>query len=412
MNIRNLTYIKKLNSISSTFLANIIVALSKWIILILVARILTPTEVGVYTLAFAITAPISLLINMKLRSLYVTEENEKNFLNYIILRNILNAISFLFIIIIALMFWNNHFDILIVVMLNKLLDLFSEIIYAYFHKKKLFTKISKIMIRKTIFEVVTFGLILLITKNLFVSLFISLIIKSLYVYFAEFRPLNYLIKKQTQSFLSIINILKLGIPLGFVQMIVSLNTNIPRYYLEFFEDVKTLGLFSSIAYLLVIFNLFASSISQFFLPQLHELNKQGNLGALKNYLNRKMNFYVIIIGITITIFLYFFGEFILDFLYGKDYSKMNKVLVIISISSLFNTISWNYDTALMAIRYISIQPKITLITLIVNAVISYYLINNFGIYGASFSLIIISFLQLILRVYFFNKKIERGVINN
>lgn len=401
----------KIIDLSSTFLSNIVVAFCKWLILILIARLLSPKEVGIYTLAFAITAPISLLINMKLRSLYVTDECANSFIDYFHLRLILNVISFLILSVIAFFIWKDIFWILLVVMLNKLTELLSENVYSAHHKKKSFYRISKMMIQKSIIEVVSFGFALVIFKSLIYALIVSLILKTLYVFLVELPSIYYLIKNNHYNINKVLKILRLALPLGLVQMIVSLNTNIPRYFLEYFEDVTSLGLFSSVAYLLVIFNLFASSISQFFLPKLYEINQSGNTKMLKNYINKKMNVTVIFIGIIITLFLFIFGEQVLTIIYGSEYSKMKNLLVIVSLSTLLNTISWNYDTALMAIRYISVQPKITIFTLLINIIISHQLINEHGIYGAALSLIIVSLLQLILRVYFFNRRLERSVLN-
>lgn len=67
-----------------------------------------------------------------------------------------------------------------------------------------------------------------------------------------------------------------------------------------------------------------------------------------------------------------------------------------------NFIGWNYDTALMAMRRISIQPKISSITLIINIFFSLILVKYYGVYGAAYSIIITNVIQCVLRFIFFN----------
>lgn len=53
-----------------------------------------------------------------------------------------------------------------------------------------------------------------------------------------------------------------GLPLGIVQLLNSYNILIPRYVIENILDVKLVGVFASISYLLTIIDLFMNAISQ------------------------------------------------------------------------------------------------------------------------------------------------------
>ena len=92
---------KKLKNIGYTFIGNVIFSFIKWLILILVVRLTTPEQVGSYTFAVALTTPIMLFSNMRLRLRYVVED-DLSFKNARLLRNLLNILSIIIIILFIL----------------------------------------------------------------------------------------------------------------------------------------------------------------------------------------------------------------------------------------------------------------------------------------------------------------------
>src|SRR5699024_3432286 len=117
---------------------------------------------------------------------------------------------------------------------------------------------------------------------------------------------------------------------------------LPRYFIENFLGKEEIGYFASVAYLLVIFNLFANSISQYFLPGLSNLIKAGKYKQFQRYLFLKMNISTLLIGITLLIIFAIFGEYILLLVYGEEYTHLKNLMILIGIATIFNTISWNY----------------------------------------------------------------------
>ena len=387
--IRNLSWI---------FFANAFSSLTKWLMVILIAKNLTAVEVGVYTLAFAIGAPITLFANMKLRSLYITSEGE-NLKDYLYTRNMLSLIAFMTLILIGYLVYPQYFIIIILVGISKILDLQSDMLYAVPHKNGDLNIIGKLMIIKQLILILVFGAFLFVFKSLTIALLSQIITQLLIIIFLEkiivYR--KYKIVFEKLEFKNIKLLLMLGLPLGFVQMIFSINSNIPRYVLEHYENAKILGYFAAIMYITTIFNLFVSSISQVFLPKLTFIYNSRNIQLFKKYLNFYLLGFSILISILLILTSIFWGEGILILLYGSEYAVYKDILILVSISVGLNLISWNYDTALMAMRYISIQPKITFINLVITIIFAIYLIQKYGIQGAAYTLLISSGMLLIMR---------------
>src|SRR5699024_10912569 len=192
---------KFIRNISWTFGSNLIVSFTKWLILVIIARLLTPEDVGAYSLAFAITAPVTLFANMKLRSLFITEE-KNDFIDYINTRNILSFLSFIVLVLIALFIYPQYFYIIILVGLIKLYDLQSDLYYALPHKEEDMDYIGKLMIGKHIITLFTFLITLLITKKLVFALLVQLTIQILFLLFVEKKKIRekYYSKKSQVKF--------------------------------------------------------------------------------------------------------------------------------------------------------------------------------------------------------------------
>ena len=397
---------KNINNFSWILIGNIIVSFSKWGMVILIAQFLSVEDVGTYSLVFAITAPISLFSNMKLRSLYITS-TEDDFTSYQYVRIIFSLFAIAAIFILGLFIYSSILPLLLLVGMNKILDLHSDLYYSLPNKFNNLILVGKILIFKSVILLFVFTISLLLTKDLKTALVFQLIFQ-LFILMFEKKIIE---KKYYSTYVkfngeSLKSIIKLGIPLGIVQMLISFNANFPRYALEYFSDKETLGYFSAIMYVAIIANLFMNAISQIFLPKLSFLYKENKIIEFKKYVYRYLVTISLILGVILFCAIAYFGELLLTIIYGEAYAAYNNTLLIITISIIINLIAWNFDTALMAIRYVSIQPKITLVNCLFTIVISIFLIKYFGIEGASYTLIITATIQLFLSSYFLNKRLN------
>lgn len=398
---------KLLNNLSWIFFANVFVSFSKWIMIIIIAKVLTPTEVGIYSLAFAIGAPITLFANMKLRSLYIASSEEK-FKDYMFVRDIFSLLALIVLLLVGYFIYPVNFLIIVLVGLSKILDLQSDLYYSLPHKKNNLVVVGKIMISKQLILTIAFGLVLFLTKNLIVTMVIQIVIQAFFLYFIERRYVfkNYEIITTSISLSSFKKIVFSGLPLGLVQMLTSINTNYPRYILEYKENAEVLGYFSAILYIAIVANLFTNSISQVFLPILSSLFKKENFKALKTYIYQYLTLISTLIGIVFIAFSIIAGEQFLTLMYGEEYARYNNILIIVSISSSINLVNANLDTALMSMRYIKILPKITIFNFFITIFVGYVLIVNYSIIGAALTLVVSALIQLILKFFYVNKKLN------
>ncbi|PIC83080.1 oligosaccharide flippase family protein [Sporosarcina sp. P1] len=392
-----------IRNISWVFGANLFVSLTKWLSVVVIAKTLNAGDVGVYALAFAIGAPVTLLANMKLRSLYITDD-EKGFSNYIFSRNLISIITVICLAIIAIVMYQEYLIIIMLIGLMKVFDLQSDIYYAIPHKNEDMKLIGRLMIIKHLLTFIFFLLAILFTKSLVISISIQLITQMLILYFVEIREINKRYTLQSDKIKFDFKYVKLvilaGLPLGFVQMMTSFNTSYPQYLIEHFESPEILGYFSAIVYIVVIGNMLINAVSQNFLPVLSKKINSKDYDSFKEIIFVKLTGFSLVIGVFLILSSYFFGETFLRIFYGMEYANYNHILILMSFALAINFISWNYDTALLTMKYISIQPKISIVILIMNLMLGYFFISSYGIEGAAITVIITNTLQLILRIVF------------
>ncbi|MBC8697563.1 oligosaccharide flippase family protein [Staphylococcus pseudintermedius] len=388
---------KKITNIMYTFVGNATLAFIKWLILILIVRLTTPNEVGSYTFAVAVSTPIMMFANMRLRLRYVVED-QWSYKSVKLTRELLNAVAFMVVLIIATIIYPQYFTYIILISIIKILDLESEFYYALLHKVQNFRRIGLLQIGKSINVILFFAISLLISKSVVVALVFQLVSQLLWLVLFELKAKKNIVQStQPINQNKIKALIIIGLPLGVVQLVNAYNILIPRYAIEKFLNVSLVGIFASVSYLLTIIDLFMNAISQNIIIRIKDSFNNKRYGELEQYIFKKVPIYSAFIGLMIIIPVYFFKDAIVFIVYGQSYINYSDILLIISFSIIFNFQSWIFDTMLMAFQVYKFQLISSLVTLIVSLIASVTLINYFGIYGASFAILIITMTQAMIK---------------
>ncbi|WP_010288438.1 lipopolysaccharide biosynthesis protein [Kurthia massiliensis] len=389
-------------NISWTFLSNIVLAGVKWLMLIALAKWLAPTDVGYYALGLAVASPLTFFANMKLRTLFVSADTP-HYTAYATARNIVGVIVMLILFVIAYVLYYDAWLIIILIGMSKMLDLVSDFMYALPHREQHMARISKIIIAKQGTLMVAFMITLLLTYNLIWTLFIQLVIQFIWLgieYVVFVRQYDF---DRTRNRALTWRILSLGIPLGVTQLIVSFNSFLPRYVLEYFTDAETLGYFAAIAYITVIANIVMGAISQNYLHVFKNQHDREDYKDLERTLYVDLgSIAVILSGVTFLISL-FIGKFVLTILYGAAYAQYDWVLMLLSGCLFFNALNWNIDTALTSVGIVKRQLYFVVIASGISIPVTILLIYAFGIKGAAFAMITNSFFLYATKEIFFRR---------
>lgn len=385
---------EKFNKIKSkltwSLFGNIIYALSQWAIVTIIAKYGSTQELGVYSLGLAVTAPIILFFNFQLGTILATDSrNEFDFKHYFGNRIINLSIAFLVILPLSFTYNDNGNTVLVIILMGlvKYFEALSDICMGFFQKKGRIDLIGKSQFYRGILTVLVVGILFVLFHNILIAVIGLLLVMILRFFLYDLKN----VKHYTSTFpifdITWLNLTKVALPLGFVSLINSFNTNIPRYFLEYFSGISDVGIYSALSYVLTASGMIITPVSLLVGPKLaHAYNHKSVRPIIK------INSYVILFSISVfTVIILstiFQGETILKILYGNEYSVYSKAFIIINFTIFFTSLTTFFNLNIVAARFFKIQPIVNFFVTVITFITSYYFIKYNGLLGASYALLI------------------------
>ena len=382
---------------------NFVFAFSQWVILIFFARMTNQENLGQYALALAIVTPIFAVGNLQLRPLYILDVNSEQkytYTHFYYLRLICSFIALACCLVLGL-FFNVSILVLLLVGLLKFFESYSDIIYAYYNAHDQTQLISKSLFLKGTLSV------LAVAVGLYLFDFYTALILFLMVYLVVWLFIDNLYIQKTQEIKKIsldLGIMKSAIPMGISLGIVTLQSNIPRLFLDQYASIEAVGIFTVLSYFIIVGSIFINSICQYLSPRLtHAWNHN------RAYFKKLLSMALLVAGGLglIAIFLsYFMGEFVLNLVYGAEYVAYTDAFVLTMVAGFILYLATVLGYTLTAIGFIKQQVYLFSIVLIFSVLVSYLCIPEYGIIGGIYTLMVSYLVQCVLSllVVFFRLK--------
>ncbi|MFJ8526937.1 oligosaccharide flippase family protein [Bacillus sp. NPDC094106] len=389
-----------MQNFSWNLIGNIVYAATQWGIIVVLAKFSGSETIGLYSLALAVTAPVFMLANLQLRQVHITDIKEpKPFGVYLGLRCVSAALACVFILIIC--FFNNYSiattTIILLIAIAKAIESISDMLFGVFQKNEVMDLMSKSLIIKGSLSLVILLMSLLIFNNFVLSILVSFVFTRIFMlFFYDLKYVNKIVRVKIEFKKEKLYSLAIqSMPLGIVMMLISLNENIPRYFLEHFVGTKELGYFASIAYIPFSGNIIIMALGQAASPKLAHYYSENKI---RNFVNILMKFLLVglallILGVIIT---KLFGQEILKMLYTNDFAQYHELLVILMIYFGLGYISSFFGFALTAMRNFKVQPYLLGVVVIANIIFSATLIPQYKVMGAAYAMIIASLVYVLI----------------
>ena len=372
---------------------NFVFAFSQWVILIFFARMTNQENLGQYALALAIVTPIFAVGNLQLRPLYILDVNSEQkytYTHFYYLRLICSFIALACCLVLGL-FFNVSILVLLLVGLLKFFESYSDIIYAYYNAHDQTQLISKSLFLKGTLSV------LAVAVGLYLFDFYTALILFLIVYLVVWLFIDNLYIQKTQEIKKMsldLGMMKSAIPMGISLGIVTLQSNIPRLFLDQYASIEAVGIFTVLSYFIIVGSIFINSICQYLSPRLtHAWNHN------RAYFKKLLSMALLIAGGLglIAIFLsYFMGEFVLNLVYGAEYVAYTDAFVLTMVAGFILYLATVLGYTLTAIGFIKQQVYLFSIVLIFSVLVSYLCIPEYGIVGGIYTLMVSYLVQCIL----------------
>lgn len=401
---------------SWTLLGNLVYAGCQWGMLVVLAKLGSPAMVGQFSLGLVVTAPVFMLTNLQLRGVQATDAvREYYFGDYLSLRLITTVLALVIIAGVALTSRYRLEVILVVLMLGlaKAIEAVSDIFYGLLQQHERMDCIARSMIIRGFLSLLLLSAGIWLTGSLFWGV-LGLAVGWAVVLLGYDLPNGVLVLRGVPGQWGSISVLtdlmmashclrelrilvslaRKALPLGVVMMLISLNTNIPRYFIEQSQGVYHLGVFAALAYLIVAGSTVVGALGQSASPRLAKYYAAGNGSAFRDLL-LKLTCIGVLMGIAGTLLARVAGQEILTLLYQPEYAAHSDVFVLLMISAGLGFVASFLGYGMTAARYFRVQLPFFLVVTGTTALACAWMIPSRGLYGAAIALIISSVVQFI-----------------
>lgn len=422
---------------SWTFTGNLVYAGSQWGMLVLLAKLGSPEMVGQFTLGLAVTAPVIMFTNLQLRAIQATDAKQQYvFADYLGLRLIGTGLALLIIAVIILKagYRQETSLVILAIALAKAFESISDVFYGLIQQHERMDRIAIALMIKGPLSLLFLSIGVLITKTVLGGA-VGLAVAWAVVLFACDIPNGALILKSPQKaaednfvetgfiasevgehsdltenptpltppwqegekiqnqllprwhLKTLGKLIWLALPLGFVMMLISLNTNIPRYFIERYLGERQLGIFAAMSYLMVVGQIVVSALAESASPRLAKYYAAGNSTGFRTLLFKLVGVGAALGGAGVLVAVVA-GREILTLLYRPEYGQQADLFVWLMVAAGMGYMSSFLGYGMTAARYFRVQMPLFALVTGSSAISCLWLIPSMGVRGAAIALIV------------------------
>lgn len=380
---------------SWTFAGNVVYAASQWGVLVVIARLGTPEMVGQFALALAITAPIIMFANLHLRAVQATDARRAYaFADYLGLRLLTTAAALALIVALALLSGYRAETALVILFvgLAKSCEALSDVIFGLLQQRERMDRIAKSLMIEGPATLVVMAAVLALTRSIVAAAAAMALVWLLQLLLYDARSAARLLRawpRPRWHWPTLRRLAWLALPLGVTTLLISLNTNIPRYVMERAWGEADLGVFAALTYLIVAGSAVVAALGQAASPRLAAYYADANARAFRGLLLKLIGIGALLgaAGVTIALLL---GEPLLALIYGPAYAAHADVLVLVMLAGGIGYIGSFLGYGITATRqfyqFLAIYAGVTLTALAASVV----LIPPLGLTGAALTLLAVN----------------------
>lgn len=395
------------NSIKQSLLwntfGNIIYLFCQWLLTIIIVRLTSYREAGIYSLAVSITNILYSISLYGIRNYQVSDiKNKYNDREYVINRYLTCFISFIICIgvIILNSYGKQQSEVIVLYMVFRIQEAYVDVLQGIEQKKYRMDMIGKSCIIRGVLNLSIFLVVIVVTKNLSFSIMGMILMTAMIIKFYDEKNVKCLIgNKMVWSYYNVLNLLKEGIVLVSYTVLVAATPVIPRYFLELMLGEEMLGIYSTIATPAVIVQ---AAIVYLMTPIIGPLTEKCIQKDRKGYMSYIVKMLLAILAIFIFCILgsSIFGKIGLKLLFGDTILPYFDLLLPVICCTFVTAIALFINALLTIFRRFKYIMLINIVGTVVSCFVSSSLIAQFGINGTSYAHIIAMGVQILVGVLF------------
>jgi O-antigen/teichoic acid export membrane protein len=405
---------------SWTFVGNSIYSACQWGAVVALAKLSSPAIVGQYALGVAIAMPVMSLTGLQLRSVIASDVRETyRFGDYLGFRLGSTALALLIILAIPLLLHSGPSLTLLAVLigLSLAIENVSDVYYARLQYIDRMDRIAKSQLIRAPLGLLAMGLGIYFTGELSWGIAAMVLVRTTVLFAYDTRiqtqSLEPLEAKSPGSRTARDNIkellrprweprqmgrlLWLALPLGIVAMLVNLNVNVPRYFIQWKLGSRELGIYSALAFLMSAGNLFVGALAQAVFVRLARFYAEGRRRAFA-FLLLKLIAIGTALGAGGIFVAWIAGARLMTIIYRPEYAAESHLLVWIMAVAWIGFLGQFTGYAMTSARLFVHQIPLFALGVLVITVGSYWLVPRMGLEGAIMASLAGVLIQLVASV--------------
>ena len=373
---------------------NIIYTASQWATLIVLAKLTSPLAVGQFALGLAITAPVVLLMNLRLRAAQATDaRGAYQFCDYLALRltTVVLMLAGLVTAVLVAGYRRETTLVVIGIALAKCAESISDIFHGLFLRHERMELVAKSNIAKSALSLTAFSAGVYFTREVawgvaglaaaWTAVLVGYDIPQAFRLARQDLTKRLELRPRWHGRL-LLRLVRVTLPLGIAATLVALNTSLPRYFLEHFLGERALGIFAALAYFVAGGLSVMAALGDSAMPRLAKYYARGDSAAYLRLLGKLLVIAAVIgmLGIIVTLL---GGRLLLHVLYGAEYAAAVVAFVWVMVAGLVMYIASILGDALLAARRFPEQLALLTCVALVMVGACAALIPQWGLIGAA-----------------------------
>lgn len=390
-------------NVAWTLLGNFTYGACQWAMLILLAKIGTPEAVGRFALGFALAAPVFMAASMNLRNMLATDAHrDYEFGDYLGLRLSSAAVATAVMVAVAGLFYRGETALTIVVVaLAKSTESVGDVYLGFMQRHEHMEWVSRSLIIKGAAAMA--GLLVGLRVGGSVPAGVAGVALAWATTVACYdirnasrlaRLLGHAPLRPQWRWPVQWKLAWLALPLGTASFLGSLQTNIPRLFVERLLGTRELGFFAAAGYLIVVGGRVMTALGESAGPRLANYHAQRDPERFSRLLLQMVGI-AAGIGIAAIAVALAYGKPLLALIYLPEYADQARVLATLMLAAALNYVGVVLGYAMTASRVLRAQPAVLVAASLVTAAACWFLVPRYGNQGAALSMCLGSLVQVL-----------------
>jgi O-antigen/teichoic acid export membrane protein len=389
-----------------TLAGNGVYAICQWGMLVVLAKLGSPEKVGQLALALAISAPIIMFAGLNLRAIQSTDARNEYALGDVLgLRLVMLACAAVVLVVIAATAPISRATALVVLVVGaaKICESVSDVLYGALQQRELMLPIARSLMLRGVTGVAALALCVGVTHEVTWGAAGYASAWALILFLHDFpsaasslqtagRPRRDLARRGRAS--RLLQLARRATPLGIVMALISLNTQIPRYFLEHSRGEAAVGVFSALAAPIVAGTFIVGALGATASPRLARYYARGELHDFRRLLKTLLIIGAALgaAGIALTVVA---GAPILRIMYTQEYAAYDSDLTWLLVAGALGYVSSFLGYALTAAHVLKPQVGLFAVVVVANSLTAACLVSTHGVTGAVCALAVGNAVQLL-----------------